>query len=73
MAGAREHGLRSLVVSAPLVPPVWYRKAHSLNLLNGGSRSGAVKHKPVFQGVLRRQYESVQSGAQLEAFTSLPC
>jgi len=43
----REHRLDSSVVSAPLVPPVCYRKAHSFNLLKGGSKSETVKHRTV--------------------------
>lgn len=43
----KEHKLESSAVSAPLVPPVCYRKAHSFNLLSGGSISETVKHKPV--------------------------
>lgn len=43
----KEHRLDSSVVSAPLVPPVCYRKAHSFNLQNRGSASETVKHKPV--------------------------
>lgn len=45
--GCPRNTLDSSAVSAPLVPPVCYRKAHSFNLLNGGNISETVNHKPV--------------------------
>lgn len=47
VAGAQEGRLVSSVVTAPLVPPVGYRKAHSFSLLNGGNLRETVKHAAV--------------------------